>query len=82
MLNSHDKAMDYLHELGIGGSEAPDEAPDWENYFISKNLEQLIESGEDHMEKTFDLLGQDGSQFKATFTLTRILSHRTGESSK
>jgi hypothetical protein len=74
MVSDHDKAMAYLHDQGLGGAPEPDlELPDYEAYFLSKSLEELIESGKDILEKTFNMQAPDGTMFEATFRLCRTI---------
>lgn len=61
----------YLYEIGLG-NKPPEPIPTWEEYFIVKSLEQLIESGKDIFVKEFDLKGKDGAEYKAVFKLERI----------
>lgn len=61
----------YLYEIGLG-DKPPEPIPTWEEYFIVKSLEQLIESGKDIFVKEFDLKGKDGEEYKAVFKLERI----------
>lgn len=73
-MGGHEEAMRYLNDIGIEG--APDiprtEIPTWEQYFLSKCLEELIDSGKDVLTKTFELDGQDGLKFRGEFRLENI----------
>lgn len=60
----------YLHEIGLG-PEPTKTMESWEEYFVVKSLEQLMESGENVLIKTFDLKTEAGQCFKAEFKIEK-----------
>lgn len=66
----YERAM-YLFEIGLGPKPAkPMES--WEEYFVVKSLEQLMESGGAVLKKSFDMKDESGATYKAEFVIQKI----------
>lgn len=66
----YERAM-YLYEIGLGPKPVI-QMDSWEEYFIIKSLEQLLEAGEKALKKCFDLKDEAGNTYKAEFIIQKV----------